>query len=153
MIDISVIHTDSKSYSQKPQDCVGQQNIYLLIAKTYFTIISSNDPFICCCFCHRNCCALSAFKIYLIKKILDFCVWLAMDPYVLWDVGHWKPCHPKYCDKQLTFMWWRFEAGPLKIHWYIDEYVQFWLKHVVFAHCFDCLEKITLLCEGFEAIH
>ena len=47
---------------------------------------------------------------------------------------------------------WRFRANPLRIHWDIDENVQFYSKHgVVTPHC-DHLEKLTLLCEGIKPI-
>ena len=48
---------------------------------------------------------------------------------------------------------WSFEPIQLRTDWDIDENVQFYSKHgVVTPHC-DRLEKLTLLCEGFEPIH
>ena len=47
---------------------------------------------------------------------------------------------------------WRFEGNPLRIDWDIDENVQFYSKHRVVTLCCDCLEKLTLLCEGLETI-
>ena len=48
---------------------------------------------------------------------------------------------------------WRFGDNPLRIDWDIDENVQFCLKYRVATPCCDCLEKLTLLCEGLETIH
>ena len=45
-----------------------------------------------------------------------------------------------------------FQTNPLRIDWDIDENVQFYSKHgVVTPHC-NRIEKLTLLCEGFEPI-
>ena len=59
--------------------------------------------------------------------------------------------HVIICSGPCHGLWW-FVVAPLRIHLDIDRNMQFYSKHGVVTPYSNCLEKLTLLCEGFVQI-